>query len=276
LLALGHQDWIPYTLILVNIVAIGLCAFLAAKTLDHFDVNPWYALPCGLYVGLLIALRLDTNEPCSHALILASVWFHTRDRTWLSAFALGLAIFAKETAIVALAAFSVSFLLSQKWKRIWQLLLAAGLPFVAHRSLLYEGFGSIGLASGGSGATGFSLIPFGGLLAIGGDSIAALLIWLLIMTPLVVLPSVAAVILAGRSLRRGARNPLVLMLLGYGLLMIVLPRSTYHELSGTARLSIGLVHSMVLYGGLRRDPRVLNYSLLWMFSLVLLIWFIHM
>jgi hypothetical protein len=275
LFALGQRDWIPYTLILANTVAVGLCAFFAAQILDHYDVNAWYALPCGLYVGLLIALRLDTNEPWSHAMILASIWFHVKDKTWLSPFALSLAIFAKETAVVAFSAFSVSFFLSRKWKRIRQLLLAAALPFVGYRLLLYSLFGSIGLASGGSGATGFSLVPFGGLLGIGRDGITASPIWLMIVTPLVVLPSLAAIILAGHSLKQGLWNPLVFMLLGYGLLMIVLPSSTYRELSGTARLSIGLVHSMVLYGGLRRNRRVLNYGLLWVFSLVLLIWFIQ-
>jgi hypothetical protein len=276
LFALGHRDWIPYTLILANIVAIGLCGFFAAQILDYYDVNAWYALPCGLYVGLLIALRLDTNEPWCHALILASIWFHVKGKTWLTAFAVSLAMFAKETAIVAFSAFSISFLLSQEWKRIWQLLLAAALPFVGYRLLLYDWFGSIGLASGGSGATTFSLVPFGGLLRIGGDSIALSPIWPMIVTPLVALPSLAAIILAGHSLQQGLWNPLVLMLLGYGLLMIVLPSSTYRELSGTARLSIGLAHSMVLYGGLRRNRRVLDGGLLWVFSLVLLIWFIQM
>jgi len=97
----------------------------------------------------------------------------------------------------------------------------------------------------------------------------------LIMGPLAVVPSAAAVILGAHELWRHQWCPLVFMLLGSALLMIVLPYSTYRELSGATRLSIGLVHSMVLYGGWRRSIRVLNYGLLWLLSLALLAFFIR-
>jgi hypothetical protein len=274
--ALGRQEWIPYTLILVNLAAIGACAYLAGRLLAHHGVSAWYALPCGLYAGLLIALRLDTNEPVSYALVLLALWFDARGPGWASGLALAFATFAKETAVLAAGAFLLSYALERRWRGAGQLLLLWGLPFVAYRFLLYHAFGSFGLASGGAGKTSFSLLPFGGLLDIGRDSVGALLVWLVILGPLVVVPSVVAVVLAGRSIRRHHWHPLVFVLLANALLMIVLPRSTYREISGTTRLSIGLVHAMVLYGGLRRSPRVLNYGLLWLFSLVLLERFVCM
>lgn len=274
-LALGQPGLVPYALIVVNVGAIGLCAYTAARLLVRYGARAWYALPCGLYAGLLIALRLDTHEPLSYALILLALWFHACERNLAGACALALAVFAKETALLAVGAFLAAHVLSQSWKQAGQLLLVNGLPFVAYRFLLYRCFGSMGLASGGAGATGFSLIPFGGLWDIGRDSVGALSVWMLIMGPLVVIPAVAAVILAGKEVWQHRWHPLPLFLLASALLMIVLPRSTYRELSGSMRLSIGLVHALILYGGWRRNRRVLNYSLLWFFSLVLLTWFVR-
>lgn len=273
--ALGQSSWIPYTLILVNIVSVGLCAYTASRILAWYGVNVWYALPCGLYAGLLIALRLDTNEPLSYALILLGIWFYVRERNWLGAAMLMLAVFAKETALLAVGAFLATYVLGKKWGQAGGLLLVSGVPFIVYRLLLYRSFGSVGLASGGAATTSFSLIPFGGLMVPGSDDVNLLLGRLLIMGPLAVVPSVAAVILGARELWRRRWHPLMFMLLGSALLMIVLPYSTYRELSGATRLSIGLVHSMVLYGGWRRSGRVLNYSLLWILSLALLAFFIR-
>ncbi|MFL7790712.1 MAG: AZOBR_p60025 family cell surface glycopolymer formation protein [Anaerolineae bacterium] len=273
--ALGQPGWIPYTLILVNLASIGLCAYTAGRILVRYGVSAWYALPCGLYAGLLIALRLDTNEPLSYALILLGVWFYVQERSWLGAAMLMLAVFAKETALLAVGAFLATYVMGKKWRQAGHLLLVNGVPFVAYRLLLYHWFGSVGLASGGAATTSFSLIPFGGLVPPGSDDVNLLLGRLLIMGPLAVIPSIAAVILGGRELWRRRWHPLAFMLLGNALLMIVLPYSTYRELSGTTRLSIGLVHSMVLYGGWRRGGRVLNYSLLWILALALLAFFIR-
>lgn len=273
--ALGQPDWIPYTLILVNVAAIALCAYAAGRVLASYGVSAWYALPCGLFAGLLIALRLDTNEPLSYALILLGLWFYVREQSWLGAGALASAVFAKETAVLAVGAFLVAYVLNRKWSEAGRLLLISGVPFIAYRLLLYRWFGSVGLASGGAAATGFSLIPFGGLMEPGSGDVQLLLGRLLIMGPLVVVPAIAAVILAGREAWRRCWHPLIFMLLENAMLMIVLPYSTYRELSGTTRLSIGLVHSMVMYGGWRRSTRVLNYSLLWLLSLALLAFFIR-
>jgi len=273
--ALGRPDWIPYTLILVNVAAVALCTYAAGGVLASYGVGGWYALPCGLFAGLLIALRLDTNEPLSYALILLGLWFYVREQSWLSAGMLTLAVFAKETAVLAVGAFLAAYVLSRKWIEATRLLLVSGVPFVAYRLLLYLWFGSIGLASGGAAATGFSLIPFGGLMEPGSNDAQLLLGRLLILGPLVVVPAIAAVILAGREVWQRCWHPLVFMLLGNALLMIVLPYSTYRELSGTTRLAIGLMHSVVMYGGWRRSCRVLNYSLLWLLSLALLAFFIR-
>jgi hypothetical protein len=274
-MALGQPDWIPYTLIWVNVAAIALCAYAAGRLLASYGGSAWYALPCGLCVGLLIALRLDTNEPLSYALILLGLWFHVREQSWLGAIMLALAVFAKETAVLAVGAFLAAYVLNRNWTEAGRLLLVSGVPFIVYRLLLYRWFGSLGLASGGAAATGFSSIPFGGLMEPGNGNVQLLLGRLLIMGPLVVVPATAAIILAGREVWRRHWHPLVFMLLGNALLMIVLPYSTYRELSGTTRLEIGLVHSLVMYGGWRRSKRVLNYSLLWILSLALLVFFVR-
>jgi len=99
-LAAGQAGLIPWTLILVNLLAqVGGTLAVEAWLTAH-GVSPWYALTYGLWVGLVAGVRLDLSEPVSYALVAVALVALDRKRPWLSVVCVALAMLAKETAVV--------------------------------------------------------------------------------------------------------------------------------------------------------------------------------
>jgi len=269
LLALGHPNAIPWTLILANAAAIGLGTWATERLLLHFGVSRWYALSYGLYGGQLLALRTDLNEPWAQALIQCAMLAWAKDRHPAAICAFALAALTKETTLIFLAA----YLLYSLKKRMWPSsigLCAAALPFLIYQALLWAWLGNPGIGSGGANATPFSLVPLGGWLAIAQVNLMVFLLISLIIVPMSVLPAIAGIVLSLPDLLQGKDHPITYSLLLNALVILFLPASTFREPAAMVRLTQGLAASMVAYGGLRRSTRVLTYSMLWIAANVLL------
>ena len=299
LLALGQPSLIPWSLVLLNIAAIGLGTWATERLLLHFRVGRWHALIYGLYGGQLVSLRTDLNEPLSQALVQVAMltWLWGEDkkgqrsetagrrgdegtrppwRTMMTDYrlgavvAFGLAGLAKETAFLFWAAYLLHCLVTRQWR--WAMLLGLSIiPFAAYQLLLWRWLGSFGIGSGGAGATAFSLLPLGGWLSIAGVSFTAFLIISLIVVPMSIFPALAGIWLAGKSLRSGDIHPFVISLLLNSAVLLLLPASTIREPVAMMRLTVGLVSAMLLYGAYTHHRRVLRYCWLWLFSNVLLV-----
>jgi hypothetical protein len=268
-LVLGQMVWIPWSLIAVNVIAqvggtLAVEAWLAAHGL-----SPWYALTYGLWVGLVAAVRLDLNEPLSYALVAGAFLAHYRGRLMLSALCLGLAMLAKETALVFWTA-EIAWAALAKNRRALTALCLAALPFALFQVWLFREFGAIGLTSGGWMATPFEWIPFMGLWRVASVSVPGFVLLAAILLPLVVAPSVWGVGAAAWRLFRRDYSPAVLALGANASLIAVLPFSTFREPLGIVRLSTGLVLCTILFGAHTGSRRVLNYSLLWIAALALI------
>jgi hypothetical protein len=270
LLALGRPGLVPWALIVVNVAAIGFGTWATERLLVDLGASRWYALVYGLYAAQLLALRADLNEPLAQALVMWALLAWARERRWLAVVAFGLAVMAKETALIFLAAYMLYTLQRRAWR--WTVALGVGaIPFVAYQLLLWSWLGEFGVGSGGAGATPFSLVPLGGWLDIAGANFNAFLLISLIVVPLSVIPAIAGIVLSVRDLSRGESHPFLFCLLLHGIVILLLPNSTFRELAAMVRLTQGLMVSMLLYGALRRSSRVLNYSTLWVVANVLLI-----
>jgi hypothetical protein len=269
-LAVGQPALIPWTLIILNIAAIGVGTWATEGLLKILRLSRWYALIYGLYGSQLLALRTDLNEPLAQALVqLAMLAWARKHRAW-AVIAFGLAALGKETTLIFLAAYIFYTLTERRWRQTVELGLAA-IPFAAYQILLWAWFGSFGVGSGGAGATPFSIIPLGGWLAIANVKLTAFLVISLIVVPMSILPGVAGILLSARSLWQRRFHPFVFCLLLNGLVILFLPNSTIREPVAMLRLTQGLVVSMLLYGGVIRSWRVLNYSTLWLATNVLLL-----
>jgi hypothetical protein len=269
-LALGQPAAIPWILILINIIALGVGTWATEQLLRKLRVNRWYALVYGLYGGQLLALRTDLNEPLAHALVQLAMLAWARERRGWAAIAFSLAALGKETTLIFLVAYLLYTLVQRQW--FWLVgLSTATLPFLGYQLLLFKWFGRFGVGAGGAGATSFSLLPLEGWLAIAGVSLTAFLIISLVVVPMSILPSLAGVRLSGQDLYIGKLHPFIFSLFLNALVILFLPTSTFREPVAMLRLTIGLVSAMLLYGALTKSWRVLNYSLLWLLTNILLL-----
>ena len=270
LLAFGQQTWIPWTLIIVNIIAIAGGTWLVEELLTDFRVSRWYALTYGLYGGQFLALRTDMNEPLAYTLVVAAIWAWGKDRRVWAIVAFSLAALTKETTLIFLAAYMLYTLHARQWRWFVGLGLAA-IPFMIYQVFLWQWLGAWGVGSGGAGATPFSLLPLGGWLGIAGVHLGAFLLISLIIVPMSIFPSLAGVWLGARQLWQGEVHPLIYALLLNSLVILFLPASTFREPAAMLRLTQGLVVSMLLFGALIRSRRILNYSTLWIATNALLL-----
>ena len=270
LLALGQPGIVPWTLITVNLLAqVG--GVLAVEAWLHAQgVSRWYALTYGLWVGLVVSVRLDLNEPLSYALIAAAFVAQHRGRVWLAATCLLLATFAKETALVFWVAQMALAVLDRNWRALF-IFGAAELPFVFWQVALWRWFGVVALSSGGWMATPFEWLPYMGLWRIALVSAPAFVLLAAIALPLAVGPSLWGLAAAARRVWQRDYSPSVLALGANAALIVVLPFSTFREPIALVRLATGLVLSTLLFGAHIRSARVLNYSLLWIAALALIV-----
>jgi hypothetical protein len=270
LLALGQEGLIPFALPLINIAALAAGTWLTEQILRRYKMSRWYALTYGLYAGQLMSARLDLNEPMAHALVQGAILSAERDRWRWSVLLFALAALAKETTLVFVAGYLLFLLARRQWGRFAGLAAGVGGPFLAWQGLLWAWLGRPGFGSGGAGDTGWEWVPFRGLWSVGEIDLGVLGLLALVMVPLAVIPCLLGLWGTGRELRRGRWHPFTTMLLSNAAVIPFLPQSTYREFLAMLRLVTGLVIAAILYGTGRRSKRTLNYTLLWLASLVFL------
>lgn len=270
LLAFGQEALIPYTLPLLNLAGLAAGTWLTEQILRRYRISRWYALTYGLYAGQLLSVRLNLSEPLSFALVQAAILAAERGRWRWSVPFFALAVLARETALVFVGGYLLSLLLRREWKHLAALALGAGLPFLVWQGILWAWFGRPGLGSGGANATGWEILPFRGLWSVGAIDMRALALLALVVVPLAVVPAILGLWAAGRDLGRGRWQPAVGMLLTNALIILFLPQSSFREPLAMLRLTSGLMIATIYYGAARRSKRVLNYTLLWLATLVFL------
>ena len=268
LFSLGQEAWLPYALPLLNLVALGAGTWLTERILRRYRMSRWYALTYGLYAGQLMSVRLNLNEPLAHALVQAAILLAERDRWRWGVLFFALATLAKETTLVFVGGYLLFLAVRRQWRRSAGLALGVGVPFLAWQGMLWAWLGRPGLGSGGAGATSWEILPYRGLWSVGAVDLRTLALLALVMVPLAVIPSLLSLWAAGRDLWRGRWHPFATMLLANAALMLFLPQSTYREPLAMLRLTTGLVIATINYGACKHSRRILNYTLLWLASLV--------
>ncbi|MBN1994985.1 MAG: hypothetical protein JW953_19980 [Anaerolineae bacterium] len=273
LVSLSQPALIPWVLIGLNILALAAGTYIIGLLLARQRLSRWYAVTVGLFAGQLVSLRLALNEPFSLTLAIAALYaFETERPRWGACF-LALSVLSKETALAFVGGYLFYFLLKKQWRLLTETGLISLGPFVLLQIVLWFAFGQIGLRSGGHGATAFSFIPFGGLLAFGLNEPETLIIVLLMLGPLVIIPTAALIVVLVRYFWRKQFTPVAIILVLHVIMIITLPFSTYADLPGVLRLSSGLVVATVAFAAVARSRKILNYSALWNASLVYLRFF---
>lgn len=270
-LAFGNLEWIPWTLILVNLFSLAYIAWLLCRYLNAIEIAPRYGLIFSLWAGVIVGVGTDLFEPLAFALAI-SAWYARLFRQYrLSYLFLVFALLTKEVMIAFWLAAMLGDISEGRFRKNWVSVLAPGVVFFLWQTWLWRTFGSPGITSGGAKATPFELFPFFGFLRIGESSIKALLLFLLIYGPTIILPSIWGTISSIRRLLSGVRNEHVWLLLINCALIVFLPFSTFREPLGLLRVASGMVLATLIFGGHFRVRRALNYGMFWITLLAVLI-----
>jgi hypothetical protein len=237
-LALGQAAIVPYTLLIINWLAIAAGTLIAALWLRRKKIWPWFAAVYGLYPGLFIAFTRDTTEPVAYALVALAMLILEYSGRWSllgSAIAFAVAALTRETTIVFPLLLALGLLVAGPLRKTWSnALLLSGVALVP--LLIYKAFLLFWLGSNGDPGLLLERVPFLGLLAVqhtGG--------WIEGVRT-VVYP---ALICAGAALlavvrRRMAVEPW-LLLINVVLFVVLLHRSSYVDISASARVTVGVV-----------------------------------
>jgi hypothetical protein len=263
ILSFGQTTYIPWALILLNVLSqvVGT-AILCAILLDH-SVPVTYSLIYGLWAGLVIGVGTDLYEPLTFGFILASIVAHQKKKPWLTAIFLTGSMFAKETAILFWVAVVLSDFMSKKRKDEILGSLIPGVFYGIWQGFLYYQFGSFGLGSGGAMATPFEWIPFGGFFRIASAGIEVLVLYAVIFGPTIILPDIWGIMTSVRFLLKRQMDFETWALLLNTLFILFLPFSTFREPLGLIRVSTGMVLASILFAAKYEMRRPLNLMMFW-------------
>ena len=266
----GRPTLIPWSLLVVNLALHVAATGLLAAFIVERGYSSHYALIYGLWVGLIAAVGLDLHEPLAYGLVILGWFWRYRNRPVLGATALGLALFAKETTVLFWVAALISDLLQRQWKS-FRGLIAGGALFALWQAWLWWAFGSLGIGSGGDMATGFEWIPLMGLLRIGAESLPVLALFLVILGPSIVFPTLWGVVSSVKAFQSGARDATSAALFINSMALLFIPFSTFREPLGIVRVATGLVLALVLFSVQHGRKKPLNYAMFWSAMLALLL-----
>lgn len=262
---------LPWMFPVIGLIAHIWAVSQLSSLFKRWGVSSWYALPYGLWVGNLLALRLDLPEPLAFSLVITAFNLAQNKRSGLASIFYSLSIFAKETTIFFVLAQGLVYLFQKRWRDFAILAFVAGVPFIIFRLWMLKTFGTFGFGVGGAGATGLEWIPFNGLLRVGEYDLVFQLALAAVYIPAILLPALWGLL---SGVKRWLSDPIEFTPAALFLNATIypfLPLSLYIEPLGTLRLATGLQLAILLYAARFRIHRALNYSLFWIFLNALLV-----
>jgi Gpi18-like mannosyltransferase len=242
-LAFGNPGLVPFTILLVSWLAIGLSTAVLAAWLKRKRLNPVLALIYAFYAGVVIAFRFDLTEALSFGLVIGAVYlfdFGGRQRVVWSAALFAMAALARETAVLFIIVFAIALLFRDRmedWRRPLPSALAflsiSLLPLAAWHAFLFLWLQNLGLPP----RPVVQPIPFGALIREWPWHVTAIE-----EIVVVVLPALLVGSLAVRALIRGSTDKYLLLLALQVLLLVVfVDPFAFPDLTASARYTIGIV-----------------------------------
>lgn len=257
MLAAPFGPYIPWALILVNMVALAVGTYTLARIAQHYRMPALVGAIFGLWVGSLFALEFNLTEVLTYALVAGGIWAWERQKPLVAAGLFGVAVLAKETAIL----YGIAFLLAQtslsRPARGFFALLAFG-PALLWQVVLIATFGESGIiAAFHPGSPADHMFPLVGLWQAQMHAPGA---WI-IQIGWVLIPSAVAVGWGAFRLWRQDRSPIAWALLLNGLFVLSLPAPSTEYMVHSARIALAVV--VAITWGLIRAQRP-QLALLWL------------
>jgi hypothetical protein len=268
LLSLGIPRLLPWVLILINLLALPAGTAVSETILVEHGTSRWYALTYGLYIGLLIPVRLNLTEPLAFLLVQVGVLTFSRDQRHISQVAFALAALTREVTLLFPIAYGLQILQERRWGEALRWTGLVAVPFMIWQIVLRLWFGEWGVGSGGALSTPFECVPFRGWWKMASVDVRAFAVMSLLVVPLALAPAVLSLIASVRDLASKHSSPTTWALLTNAAIFPFLPTSNVLEPLGLSRITAGLVVALLNFGAHNRNCRALNYSLLWISTVV--------
>lgn len=258
-LSFSQAALIPFMLLLVNVLSVALSVEILSHLLIKRGFSPWFSLALGLYFGQAAGILFDTAEPFTCLLVCLGIWLvMEKERYWLAALTLGLAVLTREIAILFPIGYLCVFVVQKKWRACVQFVLLSILPFLLLLLVLRLIYGQSGVTF----TRPFEHVPFAGIFYHAGAPKKFYLLLLLMF-----LPTLAGWCLAATELYRKIWqgqgpflhrfSPIYLSLLANLLMITLMSHSSYDELISSGRIATDLVLAVLLYGLSTRQKWVL-------------------
>lgn len=270
LLSLGIPALVPWSLILINLVALPVGTALTEAILVRHDTARWYALTYGLHVGLLMPVRLDLTEPLAYLLVQAGVLAFSKDHRQVSGLAFALSALTREVTLLFPLGYFCYLLSQRRWRPALTWVSIPVLPFLGWQTALRLWLGEWGVGSGGALSTPFEWVPFRGWWRMAFYDVQAFVLMSLLIVPLALAPALLSFSAAGLSLVKGKGSPAAWALLANAAIFPFLPSSNVLDPLGLSRITAGLAVATLNVGAAERNRRVLNYAMLWILTVVFL------
>jgi hypothetical protein len=271
ILSLDQESWIPWTLILINILSHTGATALLCIILNSMKIPVRYSLIYGLWAGSIVGVGTDLYEPLAFSFVLAAMIAHLKGRIWISNLFLTCSLFTKETMVVFWAAFVLEDLFIEKNLGERLITWMPGVCYGLWQGWLYHRFGVFGLASGGAMATPFEWIPYAGFFRIASAGVEVLAVFILIFGPTIILPNLWGTITSIKKLLKGYLGFENWALFLNTLLITFLPFSTFREPLGLVRVSTGMILATIVFCTKYQLRRPLNLGMFWVALLVLVV-----
>jgi hypothetical protein len=119
----GHARLLPTVLVVINLICVGLMAYLGAKLAQESGRHALWGLAFVVYMGLVISLGRNTSEPLADACMLAGILAYRHRRYIWAALLIAYAVFTNEPILILAVAFALVRLY-----QIWKKRVKPGLP----------------------------------------------------------------------------------------------------------------------------------------------------
>jgi hypothetical protein len=113
LLSLGNVTWIPWLLVIVNILAAAAMAAFAGAFAKRFGLNALWGVIVPLYPGFVLTLSRDLAEIVTAAFAMGAIWAITSRRNTTAAILLTCAVLTRETTLLLAFALAAAWLIER-------------------------------------------------------------------------------------------------------------------------------------------------------------------
>ena len=159
ILAFGRKNLLPYSLLIINILAILIGTLFLSFMLKKRGISVWYSLIYSLGMGNIVAFQYNLTTPLFLCLILIGIYFYEEKKITLTALSFSLSLLTREIAGLIILVFLIYEFFEKRYKD--SLIIALSfIPFVLLQFFLYQRLGKMPFL----GSSGHLTLPFAGII----------------------------------------------------------------------------------------------------------------